>query len=850
VSNGESQVVVSLLDVGPREYGDAMLLQFGEAAVLVDGAHMGRQDGDATHPSIPDQLGRLLHQQGPPYEVDLLIVSHAHQDHVGCLPHLVANDILRSRWALMPHPGAGFGRAAGIGSSTDAIDSPRVRAVVAALREEVPYPRTTDFELMQILDGAATLESRYVGMLRDLEAAGTQVVVPADPTGSEMDALLAEFGGIGLTVLGPSMELLEATAEGIRLAVDGAVDAVVELASRDTRASATDLYRRLLSLSVDALDAESRPGNLVNLQSYVTLFDHAGTRLLLAGDMQFTDPGIGDDRIGEAVRSLRTDLAQHAPYSFVKLSHHGSGNAFDAAVLQEMGATKLYGICAGAHSSHHPDPEVLALLDEHRDDLQWVRSDRNGLTTIEFRDGDASIDPSRGDPNDPTPNEVDAPGGPAPRLASEGVATELAPVQPPGPSSEVVATGAEEVVVTTRVPHLPTNVRVTIEVNPGPRLSRPDDPSSLGGAAVVSDVKVGGGRQLPKLLFATNREALEGNIGGAEATAALDAVERAGHTLVDMPPPSQDPKSALVKMRGALAAEPKVAGVVLLGGYNVVPSTRLDCIPQQLRHNLGATGDPDNFTVWSDDPFGDADGDLLPEYPVTRIPDGRDRDLFRAALAASPRPTAVPRSGIRNVARPFAAPIFAGLSGDDELLVSQPHVFRPDTPAGVDGDRIYLMLHGDWREGGRFWGEDTGGVEAVNVANIPTVLNGAVVFAGCCWGGLTVDLPANEVVFGRPFGQKSPNASMALSFLRRGALAFVGCTGAHYSPVDEPYDYFGGPMHRAFWTTIGAGEPPARALFAAKQEYARNLPHGLTRPIPVAVEYKTLRQFTCLGLGW
>jgi hypothetical protein len=91
---------------------------------------------------------------------------------------------------------------------------------------------------------------------------------------------------------------------------------------------------------------------------------------------------------------------------------------------------------------------------------------------------------------------------------------------------------------------------------------------------------------------------------------------------------------------------------------------------------------------------------------------------------------------------------------------------------------------------------------------------------------------------------------MALSFLRRGALAFVGCTGAHYSPVDEPYDYFGGPMHRAFWTTIGAGEPPARALFAAKQEYARNLPHGLTRPIPVAVEYKTLRQFTCLGLGW
>jgi hypothetical protein len=113
-----------------------------------------------------------------------------------------------------------------------------------------------------------------------------------------------------------------------------------------------------------------------------------------------------------------------------------------------------------------------------------------------------------------------------------------------------------------------------------------------------------------------------------------------------------------------------------------------------------------------------------------------------------------------------------------------------------------------------------------------------------------VDTPANKVVLGRPFGQKTPNASMALSVLRRGALAYVGCTGAHYSPVDAPYGYFGGPMHRSFWKGIGEGRGPAQALFDAKAQYASEMPHGMNRPLEVAIEYKTLRQFSCLGLGW
>ncbi|MGL4553274.1 MAG: MBL fold metallo-hydrolase, partial [Gemmataceae bacterium] len=101
-----------------------------------------------------------------------------------------------------------------------------------------------------------------------------------------------------------------------------------------------------------------------------------------------------------------------------------------------------------------------------------------------------------------------------------------------------------------------------------------------------------------------------------------------------------------------------------------------------------------------------------------------------------------------------------------------------------------------------------------------------------------------------PLRPRGPEASVAIAYLRAGALAFVGCTGSHYSPLAAPYDYFGKPLHEAFWAAVGQGEPPARALHVAKTAFARRMPHGRTDPFSKAVEVKILRQFTCLGLGW
>ena len=97
---------------------------------------------------------------------------------------------------------------------------------------------------------------------------------------------------------------------------------------------------------------------------------------------------------------------------------------------------------------------------------------------------------------------------------------------------------------------------------------------------------------------------------------------------------------------------------------------------------------------------------------------------------------------------------------------------------------------------------------------------------------------------------RTPGSSIALSYLHSGVRAYVGCTGTHYSPTARPYNYFGGPMHTAFLTRLMQGTPPAQALFEAKLEYLQKMPHGQTSALGQGIEFKILKQFTCLGLGW
>ncbi|MCA1591082.1 MAG: MBL fold metallo-hydrolase [Acidobacteria bacterium] len=387
---------VHLLDVGEKQYGDCVLCRFGDETVLLDGSH----SGDEEH--IVKQLKRLLGQQTLPLRVSLIVVTHPHEDHIGCLPGLVANNQLRAEWALVADPKYRWGEA----DETDAFFAGRhyrARALTEALLEE-DRSAWADSDLAPFIDNAGSLSSTYRTMLRQLEEGGTHVV----RNGTDApDELLQRFEGIGLKVIGPSRAHLE---EAARLLLEGRDDTLDFAADAFTADETMDTVSAYRNYFVEVADASRRPnGGAINLQSIVTQFEYREEKLIFAGDMQFTDPDVESDMLRHSVRELRRQIAEEAeasPYSFVKLSHHGSHNGFDASFMEQFGASKLYGICGGHfdNKNSHPARPVLELLDEHREEIRWVRTDHNGLVTISFGVGAPKLRTTTGEINDATPN--------------------------------------------------------------------------------------------------------------------------------------------------------------------------------------------------------------------------------------------------------------------------------------------------------------------------------------------------------------------------------------------------------------------------------------------------------------
>ncbi len=399
LTDAEPAPKVHLLDIGGgqnHKYGDCVLCQFGDVSVLIDGGHRGDEE------LILGQLQRLLGQTSP-VTVSLIIVSHPHDDHIGCLPSLVAQGELKAEWALVCDPQYRWGRD-GDSDSDFADHDPRVRGIAEAVLE---HDRSdwADEDLAGFVDSVANLETRYRTMLSNLEADRTTVVRHATPEdATKEEELLAAFAPVGLEVLGPSLEELE---ECFRLLTEGRSDSLASLESDadfdlNSPAAVAGAYRALVG--GDGL-TDARPMNrgAINLQSLVVHFKPGGRGMIFGGDMQFADPQVDSDLLHEGMRQLRQRIRDRAPYAFVKLSHHGSDNAFSEDVMGDYGETKLYGICCGDFlAGHHPHPAVLDLLIENRREIDWVRTDRNGLVSITFGPGRPRIRLTRGRKDDPT----------------------------------------------------------------------------------------------------------------------------------------------------------------------------------------------------------------------------------------------------------------------------------------------------------------------------------------------------------------------------------------------------------------------------------------------------------------
>ena len=108
-ANSPATLQLHLLDMGTEKYGDCLLVQRGGRSILIDGAHASDWKTRSGMTSIPDQLCGILGHAAP-FQFDLLVVTHCHADHIGCLPTLIANGDLKATWALVADEKLGFGR--------------------------------------------------------------------------------------------------------------------------------------------------------------------------------------------------------------------------------------------------------------------------------------------------------------------------------------------------------------------------------------------------------------------------------------------------------------------------------------------------------------------------------------------------------------------------------------------------------------------------------------------------------------------------------------------------------------------------------------------------------------------
>ncbi len=823
-------LTIHLLDMGGEKFGDAIVCRRGGRTILIDGGHQGDWKGKHGFKSIPEQLASILQTQ-PPFQIDLLVVTHCHTDHIGCLPKLVEDNILDVKRALIADEKLGFGH---INEPGGGIPDSAVSRLVAVLREE-DRSDLPDGELAAFIDEAVTLEQRYTKLVGLLETGGVPIVRYGRNSHTAIETAFADFG---FQILGPTKAHLKVCADSLAVISDAAAAWVQQQGGDTDAAGIAEAYRAIVQQSdAAAAFAVDQPGKgaALNDQSIVIKLKVGSATALLPGDMQFVAPEVGG--LGDQMRALRDKVSAAGPYSFIKTAHHTSYNGLNAALLSAWGATRKFAHSGGINDATHPDPGVLQLLKDNSAHLQFARTDRNGLIKVTFSGATAAMTKSRGQFDDFTPNGDT--GGTVPAGTGQPVIT----ARSLGSVTEVTGKaviGPEASTIT-----MTFDVRRGRQTGTGTGESDPRSRSDPHSSPRVSSRRLGGGRPLPNLLFVTYRPRLENNVGAQEAADRLQLIGDAGKKLLEI----RNPNSPFPEIRAELARG--YEGVVIVGGYDVLPAQRLDVLPASLRRQLGHnTSDLDNFIVWNDEAYGDRDGDMQPEVPVSRIPDAKSPNLLISALAAGGDVAAPVRFGLRNSMRPFATGPFNLIAGHAALLVSEPA--NPGTlgAGSATGTAVYFMLHGSDIDATRYWGEDqTGLIDGVNITNIPRAIGG-VVFAGCCYGALTVMTSAAHAVPGQPLGVRTSGSSIALSYLHSGARAYVGCTGTHYSPSSKPYNYFGGPMHTAFLRRLMTGAAPAQAIFDSKLEYLQQMPHGQTSANGQGIEFKILKQFTCLGLGW
>jgi hypothetical protein len=215
------------------------------------------------------------------------------------------------------------------------------------------------------------------------------------------------------------------------------------------------------------------------------------------------------------------------------------------------------------------------------------------------------------------------------------------------------------------------------------------------------------------------------------------------------------------------------AGLIIVGGDAVVPFGVLDNPLAELRDEKGNPLDSD--AVFTDDIYADTDHDssILPDVPVTRLPDGGDAQTLLNQLNAGRGPESGGYS-VRSADFDKAREI-AELIGASDTPVSPP---AENVKPPSDSRDYFFLIHGDP------WGSSWLGhsVEKVDDRWVHTWVRAlsadraqvdGFVLSGACYGAF---------IFNQTYRD-----DVALAFLHNGAAGFVGTTGTDYGrPNGEP----------------------------------------------------------------
>lgn len=384
--------------MGTGQYGDCIVCRRSDRSILIDGGRPGDETDNQGAETIPDQLAEIFGHPAP-FAFDLLVVTHVHVDHTGCLPAMVKKGIVTAKHALVADVDLAYGRVKGAEKFSLAGLTAAELAALAAVREEAAFEGLSDVAAESLIAKAAGQEGRYGDMIDTLKNAGTKV----EPfVGQDLSRLEQTFADFEIKFLGPTANHLEICARAIANGLKKNSDLLKEWPALVKETDPVAIFRMLTqSEELGLLADKSRPGNALNNQSIVISLGSGNGRVLLTGDMQFAEPDLG--AVDAEMERLRAAIRARGPYAFAKVAHHGSGNAFNPSVIDDVGA-KYLGISGGEHGADHPSSSVLKLLREKEKELKWARTDKNGCIHARITEAGVEVKIAKGKLNDSTPN--------------------------------------------------------------------------------------------------------------------------------------------------------------------------------------------------------------------------------------------------------------------------------------------------------------------------------------------------------------------------------------------------------------------------------------------------------------